>query len=384
MVKYYKKILVDRPWNRPNLTSNGVLGGGEFACISLTTLQASTYDIWHLFDGIDTGENLWSSTSGQGAFVFYNPTPLKIETLEVVNYYAANNYGSNWYKGSVYGSNDNVNWVKLTDFINESHYSSGEHWVIPVNSTGYYKYHKVQVLQNVGYASASYTNGREMYIIATQKIISWQECTQAEYDQLPEDDRKIVTNIYSAFARNLSSGIKLYGVLNTIKHQVVKEFNSSQYSSELQAQEGINGVKFSPSNLYGMTSLSSYIRIPQNQKVIFELPDNLVRVNYVHHKGYTVGQVMPAANINQVDVSNDGVKWTTVATYTMPTYGIAGDVTNQLDLPKIKYIRLNFWYHGSGSPSYYGSGGAGSVYINYHVKENGKEKEVVKYYLGGR
>lgn len=48
-----------------------------------------------------------------------------------------------------------------------------------------------------------------------------------------------------------------------------------------------------------MTNLSSYINIPQNQKVIFELPDNLVRVNYVHHKGYTVGQVMPAANINQ-------------------------------------------------------------------------------------
>lgn len=381
MVKYYKKILVDRPWNRPNLTSNGVLGGGEFACTSLTPLQASTYDIWHLFNGIE-GEDLWSSTSGQGAFVFYNPNPLKVESFEVVNYYGPYNYSSCWSKGSVYGSDDNVNWEKLTDFINESHYNSGEHWAIPVNSTGYYKYHKVQILENV--PSGGFTMAREMYITATQQVNSWAECTQAEYDQLADDDRKIVADIYSAFARDLLSGIKLYGVLNTIKHQVVKEFNSSQYSSELQAQEGINGVKFSPSNLYGMTNLSSYINIPQNQKVIFELPDNLVRVNYVHHKGYTVGQVMPAANINQVDVSNDGVKWTTVATYTMPTYGIAGDVTNQLDLPKIKYIRLNFWFHGSGSPSYYGSGGVGSVYINYHVKENGKEKEVVKYYLGGR
>ena len=93
MVKYYKKILVDRPWNRPNLTSNGVFGGGEFACTSLTPLQASTYDIWHLFNGIDTGEDLWSSASGQGAFVFYNPNPLKVESFEVVNYYASNNYG---------------------------------------------------------------------------------------------------------------------------------------------------------------------------------------------------------------------------------------------------------------------------------------------------
>lgn len=383
MVKYYKKILVDRPWNRPNLTSNGVLGGGELACTSLTPLQASTYDIWHLFNGIE-GEDLWSSTSGQGAFVFYNPNPLKVESFEVVNYYGPYNYSSCWSKGSVYGSDDNVNWEKLTDFINESHYNSGEHWAIPVNSTGYYKYHKVQVLQNVGYASANLTMAREMYITATQQVNSWAECTQAEYDQLPENNRKIVADIYSAFARDLSSGIKLYGVLNTTKHQVVKEFSSPQYSSELQAQEGINGVKFSPSNLYGMTNLSSYINIPQNQKVIFELPDNLVRVNYVHHKGYTVGQVMPASNINQVDVSNDGVKWTTVATYSIPTYGIAGDVTNQLDLPKIKYIRFNFWFHGSGSPSYYGSGGVGSVYINYHVKDNGKEKEVVGYYLGGR
>ena len=29
---------------------------------------------------------------------------------------------------------------------------------------------------------------------------NWQECTREEYDQLPEDERKIVTNIYSIFS----------------------------------------------------------------------------------------------------------------------------------------------------------------------------------------
>lgn len=201
MVKFYKKILVDRPWNRPNLTSSGVLGGDKFACTSLTKLQASTYDAWRLFDGIDTGENLWSSTSGQGAFVFYNPNPLKVESLEVVNYYGGI---SNWYKGSVYGSNDGDTWTILADFLNTSHYGGAEHWSIPVNSSVYYKYHKVQILQNVGHSSyAPYaTSAREVYITATQKIISWQECTEEEYDQLPDDDRKIIADIYSIFSIN--------------------------------------------------------------------------------------------------------------------------------------------------------------------------------------
>ena len=570
MAKYYKKVFVDRPWNRPNLTSNGVLGGDSFACISLTPIDSSTYDAWRLFNGLE-GEDTWFSTSSQGAFVFYNPYPLKVESFEVVNYYASNNYSLNWYKGSIYGSNDNVNWDKLTDFINESHYGGGEHWVIPVNSTGYYKYHKVQILENVGYTPSKRTMAREMYITATQQVSSWAECTKEEYDQLPDDQRKIVTDIYSIFSiekyykkiskislwtqpvfsdtvytdenfeiltdlhtdpiqtyyvsdnnpstilgvhknagsfsganhwiqfattnplnvtnikvtnRNRNAGAnqaittgsikvsndgkawvdittwsnnnyglnaswniplfyegfykyirlyitsgysansgnyicvaeikltatqqvsswaectkeeydqlpdddrkidtKTYASYSNTTATLYKTLNSPEYTSETQAQEGVNGIKFSPSNLYGMTNLSSYIRISQNQKVVFELPDNLVRINYVHHKGYVIGQVMPPSNINQVDISDDGTNWTTVATYSMPTYGIGGDVTNQLDLPKIKYIRFNFWFHGSGSPSYYGSGGVGSVYINCLIREEGKEKSVNLYYLGGR
>lgn len=189
---------------------------------------------------------------------------------------------------------------------------------------------------------------------------------------------------YNVFVRNSQQNInKTYASYSTTTANLYKTLNSSEYTSETQAQGGVNGIKFSPSNLYGMTSLSSYIRISQNQKVVFELPNNLVRVNYVHHKGYSIGQVMPPSNINRVDISNDGTNWTTVATYSMPTYGIAGDVTNQLDLPKIKYIRFNFWFHGSGYPAYYGSGGVGSVYINCLIREEGKEKVVNLYYLGG-
>ena len=229
MVRYYKKILVDRPWNRPNLTSSGVLGGDKFACKSLTALQASTYDAWRLFDGIDTGENLWSSTSGQGVFVFYNPNPLKVESLEVVNYYGGI---SNWYKGSVYGSNDGDTWTILADFLNTSHYGGAEHWSIPINSSAYYKYHKVQILQNVGHSSyAPYTtSAREVYITATQKIISWQECTEEEYNSLPDDSRKILRDIYKIATKKQ----------NLKKVDIVKDF--IQPTATLGLDSGALGV----------------------------------------------------------------------------------------------------------------------------------------------
>ena len=366
MAKYYKKVTVERAWEQPIITEDGILGGNTFA-VGVAPNYTEYKKIYLSFQkGLSAnGGGAITGAASYRAYIIYNPTPIKITNLHIKNVNKQQTKG-----GTVYGSNDGATWIKIKDYTNTQLASRGE-WDLDLSDNNkFYHYYKVD---NGNKSVSDPVNAwylGEITITATQKEEGWQECTKAKYDQLPNAQRKIVTDTYASYSNTTAN---LY-----------KTLNSPEYTSETQAQEGVNGIKFSPSNLYGMTNLSSYIRISQNQKVVFELPDNLVRVNYVHHKGYSTGQVMPPSNINQVDISNDGTNWTTVATYSMPTYGIAGDVENQLDLPKIKYIRFNFWFHGSGSPSYYGSGGVGSVYINCLIREGGKEKSVNLYYLGGR
>lgn len=358
--KYYKKIFEILPWEQPVLTSEGTIGGTEYG----VTADVRVGESKNAFD--NNVSTYWLTNLGNNTnyITFYSPVSIKPSQVRL--------RGQSGYAPprsfEIQVSNDNSTWTTLYSGSLSNHMPYDI--TCNTNATDFYNYIRIYITSKYTLAGGNrYALIGEVAITATQKTEKWQECTKEEYDQLP-DDKKIVANTYNALVRN--SQQSLY-----------KTLNSSEYTSEAQAQEGVNDIKFSPSNLYGMTSLSSYIRISQNQKVVFELPDNLVRVNYVHHKGYSIGNAMPPSNINQVDISNDGTNWTTVATYSMPTYGIAGDVENQLDLPKIKYIRFNFWFHGSGSPSYYGSGGVGSVYINCLIREKGKEKSVNLYYLGG-
>ena len=210
MAKYYKKVntIVESPWTQPVLTSNGTLGGNKFAVQSKSNTSGSYHD-WQAFDG---NVNTWwiSGETGTNAdananYYIYNPVPLHITNIYV-------NGGSYYYEGRfnklvVFGSNDNSNYT-LIDNIQTTLQST---YNLQIKNNKGYKYYKFN-FQNTNNPSPGYISIKEITLTATQLIggISWQECTKAEYDQLPADQRKIVTDIYNGFVRKkiLESEIK--------------------------------------------------------------------------------------------------------------------------------------------------------------------------------
>lgn len=123
-------------FTRPNLTSNGVLGGDSFA-VSGTNCIGSNY--YNAVDG--TSEYMWasapSSANDTDIFIFYNPKPIKLETLNVTYYSSSTSYVAS--KITVEGSNDNSNWEELTSVG----YIAGQTRNIAVNSQKFYKYHRI-------------------------------------------------------------------------------------------------------------------------------------------------------------------------------------------------------------------------------------------------
>ena len=97
---------------------------------------------------------------------FYNPFPLKLEKLSVVNNATTNI--TTIASGDIYGSNDGTTWTKLAHFTNSNQVGSAK-WDILVNSNTAYKYHKLQATSIIGHPSyTNYTIIQELTIKATQ------------------------------------------------------------------------------------------------------------------------------------------------------------------------------------------------------------------------
>ena len=210
MVKFYKKISKILPWKQPVFTSasdNGTLGGDKFACYAHLPQSDLAGQDWYLFRAnLGSGYSQGSAVNyPNGYWLLYNPNLLNITNLSLYNipYYAAAYNDAAMKTGNVYGSMDNQNWELLTSFTNTNYGAGGNYQVDLSDNTKYYRYYKIQATSQgvVANPSIDYINGLGLIkVTATQKIEKWQECTQAEYDQLSEDDKKIVTDIYSIFS----------------------------------------------------------------------------------------------------------------------------------------------------------------------------------------
>lgn len=135
--KYYKTVHVPAEytdWAQPILAANGTMGGDNFAVAAnaQTANSGGTRYIWHAFD--NNSSSYWRGNS-TGWISFYNPVPLKVASIQWVYYYS---YPKG---GTVEGSNDNSQWVKLCDWVN----STAGNFNIAVNSPTEYKYYRINI-----------------------------------------------------------------------------------------------------------------------------------------------------------------------------------------------------------------------------------------------
>lgn len=173
--KYYK--YVDVPWNRPNLTANGTMGGLDFAVHASNEYYVSPmyYPAWKAVNGTDTsGTDCWASTVIPVTYDFYNPEPLKVTKLTIKN--PQTYTGRAIASGEVYTSDDNDTWTLFTSFTN-TYVAPSDVWDIDLSSnTNFYKYHRIKVLSNSGNTSAIADLGITAYTLGTE------ESTSSDYD----------------------------------------------------------------------------------------------------------------------------------------------------------------------------------------------------------
>ena len=141
---YYKYTKTS--FTTPILTANNNLGGRSFA-VAASSQYSATYAPWHAFDGSYASNNGWVTANGvkSGWITFYNPQKLYITKLGFQNRNAtsAATIGSPE-SGTVYGSNDNVNWVVLKEFTNSEHAANAGIIMTLDSNLGDYYYYRLE------------------------------------------------------------------------------------------------------------------------------------------------------------------------------------------------------------------------------------------------
>lgn len=155
---YYKHV----DWTQPVLTASNTLGGDSFACS-----QSNLYDKEYGYLAFDSSTSTqWTNNGNTGSLTFYNPKPLNVTKLTVMNC-TNSTYTRPISSGKLLGSNDNSSWQNIITFTN-SNTTAGSTWDIDLSSnTKCYKYYKLDVVGDGSYARIA-----ELTITAQQVIKS--------------------------------------------------------------------------------------------------------------------------------------------------------------------------------------------------------------------
>lgn len=255
VTKYYKEI----DWTQPIITGNGKLGGDKFSLISngyvqakqtngsLTWGQPLDGDIWAAFDKDTT--NRWRSGTTTGYFIFYNPNPLKVSSILWGYFYC---YPTN---GSVYGSNDNKEWVLLASYTN----SVETDFTIAVNSAMGYKYHKITidgVNKDVIHTNKIVITAKEVidgaaddYTYISEEVVEVSEMD--DYTSTSED-----TIRYKAITHKIPKYMKK--VYKYWKHTYWKKWQPLQITSDMILESAADNytIDFSKIDPYALTTTS--------------------------------------------------------------------------------------------------------------------------------
>lgn len=187
MVKYYKKVTVDKDWIQPVLTANGVIGADNTDVMAIARISTGGTEYGNPYNATDSAG--FNQQHLNGGLIIDFKKPIYIRSLT----FSGASIWSMPYKWTLYVSNDNTNYTSIGQFS-----------AVPciINLPQKYRYIKM-IVNNAWTNGAHYFWGvANLKITGMSSTVAWQECTRDEYDQLPDDDRKIVTNIYSIFSVN--------------------------------------------------------------------------------------------------------------------------------------------------------------------------------------
>lgn len=143
---------VELVYNRPTLTTNGTIGGSSPAVAWLSPEYSTNY----AYKGMDGSISTFASTTQTTlpiSFVFDSLIPIKASKWSFTNTASGNTTISGL---SIYGSNDNMNWVLQGNFTN-SVATNGSIWDASISgsSQDFYRYHKFVITSYI-YGSTTY------------------------------------------------------------------------------------------------------------------------------------------------------------------------------------------------------------------------------------
>lgn len=152
-------------FSRPNLSSNGTLGGNSFA-VYASDYYSKCYP-YCAVDGVNITSykngNQWLSQDGVD-FIFYNPVAIKVSSLNIKGGYGST-YRYRAYQGTVSASNTNSNYTQIGSWSVSSTTDATASITVSLSSNNnYYKYYK---LHPSAFISSTYWGISELYITAT-------------------------------------------------------------------------------------------------------------------------------------------------------------------------------------------------------------------------
>lgn len=140
MEVFSKEMLMakNNGWIRPNLTSNGTLGGNSFA-VAADGAGASAYY------AVDGNSTTYAQVPRSGFFTFYNPTPLKVTRLDFT-FLSADTSFKQGNTNFVQGSNNNSSWSIIPISTYPVGQTSSTYAIF--NNNSYYKYYRILAYSN--------------------------------------------------------------------------------------------------------------------------------------------------------------------------------------------------------------------------------------------
>ena len=291
-IKYRYWKFIEKEFVRPNLTSNGILGGDKFACATnnFPWDDASAHYQW--YDGKLGQNGNGVAHTGGGYSIIYNPNPLKITTVR-----AEAGYAGDWFDVTFYGSNNGSDWEEII-YLNH-----GLRTLCEVNSPKFYHYYKIYNKSGFGHDGHGYGGGvAELYINGFEKVVV--ESTKDDYDFITKEYRcsDLQKNI-TKYWKNVYTYDNSYlnPILNSNGTPYVSDFAVADTNSASYVWRAFNGVN---DNAYTCTG-SLYL--------YFKEPVNIQYLEYVGHADkYSRYRLSKATLLGSND---DGKTWIQVASY---------------------------------------------------------------------